>query len=189
VLKWKTAITQGRTPDPRFLHSMTHCRKLNLLVVYGGRCDGDLANPVCQNNPFLYDINVLQLDNLTWVRVTTNGQPGQNARCSHSVAVVGSKMIVLGGIHHNTYCPPDHDIYEMDQAVARNLEKKLDHKTLVTRDHTTEEWNETKKHHHHKRATMVSFLPVPLLESSPRKVRQVSRKEVAKDVDNSFEDY
>jgi len=177
IFKWITPVTQGKTPDPRFMHSMVHCKKLNMLVVCGGRSDG-FTSGYTHRSPFLSDMHVLQLENLMWTTVNVIGFPNQNPRCSHSATVIGSKMIILGGIHYSVYCPPDHQVYEMDQTLVRNLERKHEHKMSQSRDYfNTDEFHELRKNAKSK-TNVVSFLPMPNLDNSPRKVRQLSRREV-----------
>jgi len=175
IFKWITPVTQGITPDPRFMHSMVHCKKLNMLIVSGGRSDGYTAD-YAYRNPFLSDLHILQLENLLWTRVTISGPAQQTPRCSHAATVIGSKMIILGGIHYNVYCPPDHLIYEMDPPLVRNLERKHEHKQSQSRDFFNgDELHELRRNTKAKQ-TVVSFLPMPK-DDSPRKLRQVSKRD------------
>jgi len=113
-LKWITPQTQGRPPIERYLHTMVHCKNLNMLVVYGGRNDHIYSQTM---SPVLEDFYTLQLDTLTWVSVASYGI-AKSPRYSHVSAAVGTSMIIFGGINFNVYCPSDVHVIEMNQSIV-----------------------------------------------------------------------
>ena len=168
TLKWITPATQGQSPNPRFLHTMIYCRKLNILVIHGGRNDGSL---IPQKFPFLGDCWVLQLDNLMWVSVVIAGGK-DHPKCSHAAAVVGTKMIVFGGIYYNTYCSPDQKVFEMDQIVANNLTKDRKESEVKSPEPTdldlrVEQMIKEKKKNY---KGIVTFLPMPNKDHANRRL-------------------
>lgn len=52
--------TLGKSPAPRYMHSMDYFKNSNVIIVAGGRND---QNP---NDPVLNDIWILKMNNLEW---------------------------------------------------------------------------------------------------------------------------
>jgi len=130
-----------------------------------------------RKSPFLGDFHLLQLDNLTWVSVVVGGS-SSDPRCSHSAAVLGSKIIIFGGIHYSTYCPPEHQVYEVDPAIIRNLERKVEvKKSLGQQDLAPKIDLLHSRPPRSNLGTIVSWLPLPNTEDTPKKLRQLTRKE------------
>jgi len=87
----------------------------SLLIIIGGRND--------QLGGALGDIHLLRLDLLRWDTILITGVPLQ-PRWGHASVVVGSKIVILGGINYHSFLPADLLVLETDQGYAGELAKK-----------------------------------------------------------------
>jgi len=185
-LRWTTPVTYGHAPEPRYLHSMVHCRKLNMLVVHGGKDD---ANVYSDRSPYLQDYYILQLENLTWVRAILAGVT-PNPRCSHCAITAGSKMLVFGGLYFNTYCSAEPQVFEMDQMSVKNLERmKKDNENKEVSIREPETGGFAEQANKVTELTLLgkvncnyngiqSFLPVPTNTALPRRLIKLNKMEI-----------
>ena len=115
-LVWSVLETKGKPPVPRFQHTMTLVKDLNILVVYGGRNDSHSGSGyTCFN-----DVHILNLSTLTWAEVDVHGEVPR-PRCAHSAASVSTQIISFGGVDGGRYCNSDTYVLELDQKVAQDL--------------------------------------------------------------------
>lgn len=114
-LAWSLLETRGMPPTPRFQHSLSYVRDLNLLVVIGGRDDTQSGTGYrCFN-----DVHLLSLVTLMWTPVVVRGEvPG---RCAHAAAAVHSQVVVFGGVEGGQYCRSDTFILELDSKNVQEL--------------------------------------------------------------------
>lgn len=63
-LEWKEIKSSNASPSPRYNHSMNYCEDLNIIIVFGGRCD--FANKKNNYQQILDDVWILFLENLNW---------------------------------------------------------------------------------------------------------------------------
>jgi len=164
---------------------MVNSKHLNMLVVHGGRNDERYA---IEGSSFFGDFYILQLENLTWVSVVLSGDL-PSPRCSHSLAVVNSKLIIFGGIFYNNYCSADPQVLEMDQLNVRTLEKSKIEIFEESRDKLSKEESVT----HLTKVNcnyngLMSYLPVPTNNELPKRIRRVATKQVSIDRLESPED-
>eukprot|EP00347_Sterkiella_histriomuscorum_P019572 403341123 len=114
-LEWQTLDTKGKQPCARYSHSMEFSEEQSLIVVFGGRCD--LQTRSSSGQQVLNDIWVLLLSTLIWCEVQAIGQKPQE-RFSHCSTIVGTQLIIFGGIHKN-FCSADLHVLEMDPFYAK----------------------------------------------------------------------
>lgn len=86
---WQKVRANGKPPAPRFYHTMNMYANSRILIIHGGR-----------DNNFNYfsDLCAFDLVQLEWIHVigyTKKVIP----RCGHSSAIVGSRLIVFGGMN------------------------------------------------------------------------------------------
>lgn len=111
--KWQRLSTRGEAPMPRHAHTTSYLH--SLLIVIGGRND--------QLGGALGDIHLLRIDLLRWDTILITGVPLQ-PRWGHVSVVVGSKILVLGGINYHSFLPADLMVVETDQGYAGELAKR-----------------------------------------------------------------
>ncbi|EGR30372.1 kelch motif family protein, putative [Ichthyophthirius multifiliis] len=99
-LFWTFPETNGIPPIGRFQHGQSFLQDLNILVVYGGRNDKIIREGI------MGDFNVLNLENLQWIKIQMNGLQIQK-RCSFSLCVVDSQILVFGGYEENGFSNAD----------------------------------------------------------------------------------
>ena len=72
--------------------------------MYGGRCDFALKKNNYQQ--ILNDLWVLWLEELKWYEVEQTGQIPRE-RFSHSAAIIGTQMVIFGGVNDENFCASD----------------------------------------------------------------------------------
>ena len=99
-LEWVRPETKGKSPMPRFFHSMNFYENGNYLIVHGGRNDS------FSENSALNDTYLLNLENFEWMEAILYSDvnnfiiPG---RYGHQSIVFIDKLIILGGMNNNNY--------------------------------------------------------------------------------------
>jgi hypothetical protein len=111
--QWRQLTALGEAPLPRHAHTASHLR--SLLIIVGGRND-QLGGP-------LSDIRLLHLDSLRWDSILITGVAFQ-PRWGHVSLVVGSKILILGGMNYQNFMPADLVVLETDQSTAGELTKR-----------------------------------------------------------------
>jgi len=90
--------TGGKSPEPRYQHSMVFSKHANALVVFGGKTG---TPGKCGN--VLNDVHVLDLETLMWAEVVVVGQVPE-ARCAHAMGTLQEKIVLFGGINLTSFC-------------------------------------------------------------------------------------
>ena len=114
VFRWGRVRAEGKAPSRRCQHSLTFFERENMLVVAGGRTE----NGIREN-----DLYVMQLDSLAWVRVWVRSSK-LLGRSNHSAAIVGSQLVIFGGLSGDFKLDNSVDLVELDsEVVKQHLEK------------------------------------------------------------------
>ena len=118
--RWITPITTGRSPTPRYQHTMNfYDGYFPLLIIYGGRND-NLKNI---EDSILHELNVLNLENLTWCQVSTYGI-SPNPRCAHTAGIIDSSLFIFGGYNFNEYLNGNISLLELDEGKGKFKERE-----------------------------------------------------------------
>ena len=100
TLEWVQPLTKGKTPTPRYFHSMSFYEKGNFLIIHGGR------NDLMSESSALNDTYIFDLENFDWLKVElyseTRGFKVLN-RCGHQSVIYSNKLIIVGGMNNNNY--------------------------------------------------------------------------------------
>jgi len=81
-------------------------------MIYGGRNDEN----GCGSQGILNDVFVLSLLDLRWTKVLFRLDAGPKVRFNHSSCVLGSKLVLFGGIGDGYKILKDYEEVELDQA-------------------------------------------------------------------------
>ena len=127
---WHRVETSGEPPIPRSDH--TTVMIAGYLVVLSGRNDFKANGSLC-----LGDLCMLRIDTLKWEHVTFGGTVPQ-PRWSHCASVIGTKMVVLGGIDYAHFLPSDLYLMETEPSIVSELlkieqEKQRQEKQILLR--------------------------------------------------------
>ena len=139
---------------------MVFYSSLNILIIYGGRND-KMTGPNLSNS-CLNDIFVLRLDNFIWIEIM-KATGIDRYRCSHVAGIIGTKMIVFGGMDFKSYASPDISLLELEYD-ADLLEKDEEYIKVpsIIRANTTEKYKSLINNDSAAKYTkMLSFLPIP----------------------------
>lgn len=90
--EYRAPETKGTTPPGRYMHTLEYYPEGNLVVMAGGR------NEQLPNDKILNDLWVLKLNSLEWQRVILGGYEYFKQRFNFASVLLGSKLIVAGGI-------------------------------------------------------------------------------------------
>ena len=100
TLEWVQPQTKGKTPTPRYFHSMSFYEKGNFLIIHGGR------NDLMSESSALNDTYIFDLENFDWLKVELyseiRGFKVLN-RCGHQSVIYSNKLIIVGGMNNNNY--------------------------------------------------------------------------------------
>lgn len=112
-------VTAGQQPLPRYQHAMEYFRDSNVLVIAGGR------NDQLHQERVLNDIWILKLNNLEWQQVKLGGIEYIKPRFNFASAIIGTKLIMAGGLGHDFRFLQDYQEIELDQTkVKRKFTQK-----------------------------------------------------------------
>ena len=101
------------------MHSLEYYAEGNLVVMAGGR------NEQLPNDKILNDIWVLKLNSLEWQRVILGGYEYFKQRFNFASVMLGSKLIVAGGIGYEFKMLKDYQEVEFNQRrVKRQFVRK-----------------------------------------------------------------
>ena len=101
---------------------MEYYKEGNVLVIAGGR--NDQLHP----EKILNDIWVLRLNSLEWQKVILGGKEYIKPRFNFASTILGSKLIIAGGLGHDFRFLQDYQEIELDQA---KVKKKFTNKSKV----------------------------------------------------------
>ena len=87
---------------------MGYCEFNNSIIIHGGRNDNQSKDSV------LNDLYYLQVDTLTWIQVIFNNSKSPAARFSHACEIIGSKLIIFGGVGNKYGMEKSLEIIEID---------------------------------------------------------------------------
>ena len=99
-LSWLKINTNGKSPTPRYFHSMDYYEKGNYIIIHGGRND-NVSETSALNDTF-----VLDLENFDWVSVHLySNVPNFKviSRYGHKSTIFSNKLLIFGGINNNNY--------------------------------------------------------------------------------------
>ena len=99
-MEWVQPETKGRTPSPRYFHSMSYYEKMNFLIIHGGR------NDAMSDSCALSDTYIFDLENFEWSKVELYSNISDFHvlnRCGHQSAIFSNKLIIYGGMNNNNY--------------------------------------------------------------------------------------
>lgn len=117
--------TIGRSPPPRYMHSMDFIPKICMVAIFGGRDDNSMRCPV------LDDLWLIGLHNLQYIEVKLGGKINPTPRCGHSTYVNGSELIICGGIDNCFKYRKDMQFFELSQdQVTKTTPLQSDHQFL-----------------------------------------------------------
>lgn len=122
-LKLEYPETKGIPPSGRYQHCMHHYKAYNILIIYGGRVDGDFEDPLDALQP---NIHVLSLDNMNWCSVSTFGLT-QTHKCAFASTIFDSKLVVFGGVNFHKYIEQEVFFLELDQSRTRVMALRTDY--------------------------------------------------------------
>jgi N-acetylneuraminic acid mutarotase len=118
-LVWSEVLPAGTAPLARY----DHCAELvnNYIIICGGRNDGLFKR---YGDSCLNDVHVFKVESMAWEEVKIHGSIPMG-RWGHVCAAYGSKLLMLGGINHRSYCSSDVYVLETDQAYVTELVRQL----------------------------------------------------------------
>ena len=88
------------------------------MVLFGGRND---ENSVTCGTAYLNDVWILTLEKLTWAKWDTKEKLMPVARYSHCATVIGSSLLIFGGLSEENYCRSS--IYALETEPNNNAHK------------------------------------------------------------------
>mmetsp|Transcript_18289 Transcript_18289/g.17408 ORF Transcript_18289/g.17408 Transcript_18289/m.17408 type:complete len:169 (+) Transcript_18289:431-937(+) len=111
--KYQTPATLGKAPSARYCHTQNFYREGNFMIIAYGRNDKD-KNP---SNVILNDIWILKLASLEWQQVKHFDQSGDAPmpRFNHCSMILGSRLLIVGGIGEGFKITKDIQEIEIDQ--------------------------------------------------------------------------
>lgn len=114
----KLVEPDGQPPLPRYGHTMNLYPDKNIIIVFGGRND---ENYYLSGEAYLNDVWVLYLERLTWAKWDIKEGIGSipDARYSHCSTILGTAIIIFGGLSENNYCKADIHALEIDSNKKR----------------------------------------------------------------------
>jgi hypothetical protein len=117
TLEWVQPLTKGKTPTPRYFHSMSFYEKGNFLIIHGGR------NDLMSESSALNDTYIFDLENFDWLKVELyseiRGFKVLN-RCGHQSVIYSNKLIIVGGMNNNNYLGSSLLIVNLDFSYQSN---------------------------------------------------------------------
>ena len=116
-LEWIKVDTKGKSPVPRYFHTMNFYERGNYIIMHGGR------NDIFSEKSALNDTFLLNLDNFEWLEVklysNINNFNVVN-RCGHQSIIYSDKLIILGGMNNNNYLGSSLLIINLDFSYSNN---------------------------------------------------------------------
>jgi len=110
--------TIGQPPPARYMHCMEYFEKSNIIIIAGGR------NDQLQTEKVMSDIWILKLSNLEWQRALLGGRDYLKPRFNFASIILGTKLIIAGGIGHDFKFVQDYQEVELDQNLVQKTFKK-----------------------------------------------------------------
>jgi len=117
--EWIEPSVEGTAPMARYGHSMNYYPDKNILIMFGGRNDDNFER-TGQN--YFNDIWILTLDKLRWIQWEKEEcGPIPAPRYSHTSVVLGSAVIIFGGLGEENYCKADIHSLEMEEIASLKI--------------------------------------------------------------------
>lgn len=112
--EWIVPEVSGKPPLARYGHTMNYYPQKAMLIIFGGRNDENSNNG---GQEYLNDVWILDLENMRWTMWDNKDSMGSIpvARYSHSSAVLGTSIIVFGGLSEENYCKGDVYVLDMER--------------------------------------------------------------------------
>ena len=108
-LDWIKVDTKGKSPIPRYFHSMNFYERGNYVIMHGGR------NDTFSENSALNDTYLLNYSNINNFSVFN--------RCGHQSIIYADKLIILGGMNNDNYIGSSLFIINLDFSYSNSLFK------------------------------------------------------------------
>ena len=112
----------GKKPEPRYAHSMTLLDPLNLVVVYGGKNEGQ--------REFFKDLYIFVPESTTWSHVAVEGEPLPGL-ANASISGYNNEVFIFGGATSEGYSP--FNVYRATLRKEKNMQIRLKQKILCLR--------------------------------------------------------
>ena len=104
AIKFQRVNVLGKPPAPRANHAQLLLR--TYLIIFGGRGPN--------SGPFIFnDLNIFDLSTFHWARVVNSGDV-PCPRWSHTMANIGARTLIFGGLQLNRFCSGDLYTFEID---------------------------------------------------------------------------
>ena len=119
-LDWIKVDTKGKSPIPRYFHSMNFYERGNYVIMHGGR------NDTFSENSALNDTYLLNLENFEWLEVKLYSNINNFSvfnRCGHQSIIYADKLIILGGMNNDNYIGSSLFIINLDFSYSNSLFK------------------------------------------------------------------
>ena len=116
-LDWIKVDTKGKSPIPRYFHSMNFYERGNYVIIHGGR------NDIFSSNSALNDTFLLNLENFEWLEVKLYSNINDftlASRCGHQSIIYSDKLIILGGMNNDNFLGSSLFIINLDFSYNSN---------------------------------------------------------------------
>ena len=115
--EWVQPNIGGKGPQGRLNAKMNFYKKLNIIILHGGR--NDSLRPIVSSEFFIID-----MERLVWVRVGTTDRPKE--RTEFESVINNEKLIILGGINSTQYNKMDLCLIDLDTYSVRKQRREFD---------------------------------------------------------------
>jgi hypothetical protein len=113
----------GMKPSPRYSHCMTVLEPQNVLVIYGGKSEGQ--------SEFYNDLFVFVPESATWSKVDLSETTPLPQLAGGAIAGFGNEVFVFGGSNQQGYAP--FEAYCVTLRREKNLQVRLKQKFICLR--------------------------------------------------------
>lgn len=107
-LLWNRVETAGKGPNSWFGHTMDYYEKRNILILFGGWDES-----IGTKGKIYNDLFFLEIESLIWKEVKFLSKPPK-AWFSHSMCVLGQRIIVFGGMGDKFRIENSIDLFLLD---------------------------------------------------------------------------
>ena len=174
---------------------MNYIPQKNIAIVFGGRNDEHFA---FSGAAYLNDVWVLSLDRLCWQQWNPGSQASVPvARYSHAAAVIGSAVVVFGGLSDENYCRADIHALDMDSVSSPIKPSIILHNCSKDKLDATQRTEELMAHDDElKKISLIEFptteedpkfppspalLPIPSALEAPAAIEEKAKETTAKE--------
>lgn len=123
VYTMRLVNTIGSKPSPRYAHCMTVLEPQNVIVVYGGKSEGQ--------SEFFSDLFVFVPESATWCRVDLTETTPLPKLAGGAIAGFGNEVFVFGGSNQQGYAP--FEVFRVKLRREKNLQVRLKQKLICLR--------------------------------------------------------